>query len=186
MKNYLFLFIGIILLAGTSCQETVDFKKEKEAIIAVIKAEKEAYIIEDMESLKIHNLQDSSYFFMFSSEENFYVNHGYEDQAASLKKGWESRNPDLSIEFDFKVVELKIFPQCAWAVIKVMWKYTLGEETIDAKGIEEIFFEKVEGEWKISGQSVVGASSYEEDDDDVKDNNDEGEEGNEVEEEDDD
>lgn len=162
MKNYLLLFIGVLLIAGTACEETVDIKAEKEAIIALIKAEKEAYLNQDMESLKIYNLQDSSYFFMYSSENNFYAYRGYDDQAEGIKEAWENWDPDVKREFDFKVVELKIFPQCAWAVVKVMWKYTRGEESMETKGIETIFFEKVEGKWKIAGQSVVGASSYDE------------------------
>jgi len=171
MKNYLLLFIGVLLIAGTACQETVDVKKEKEAIIAVIKAEKDAYYNEDMESLMIYNTQDSTYFFMYSSNNNFYANHGFNDQVASVKEAWENRNPDMTMEIDFKVVELKIFPQCAWAVIKTMMNYTLNENTNEFKGIETIFLEKSEGEWKISGQSVVGASSYdvEPEDDEAED-----------------
>ena len=173
MKNYLLLFIGVILIAGIACQETVDVKKEKEAIIAVIKAEKDAYNNEDMESLMIHNLQDSSYFFMYASKDNFYANRGYADQAGSIKEQWENRNPDVTWEFEFKVVELKIFPQSAWAVIKGKMKITAEEWTWEPKMIETLFLEKIEAEWKISGQTVINASSYVEEEGEKEDEGDE-------------
>jgi len=179
MKKHLIVIVVIVVLAATACQETVDFEAEKEAIVAVIQDEKEGYLAMDMEQLSRNVLQDSTYFFMYSAANNFYVNHGFTDQADQIKEGWENRDTLVTDrDFEFKVKEMKIFPQCAWTVIKVKWHFVYEGEDYDTFGVEALFLEKIDGEWKISGQTVVGASSYEEEDEEG-DEDKEAEEGDE-------
>ena len=59
MKKYLWTLFALILLAGTSCQEKIDIEKEKEAIMAVIQEEGDAFAAMDMERLFAVHVQDS-------------------------------------------------------------------------------------------------------------------------------
>ena len=60
MKTNLILFLVLAMMAATACQEQIDVDKEKEAIIAVINAESDAYLARDMETLSTYMVKDSS------------------------------------------------------------------------------------------------------------------------------
>jgi len=57
MKKYIWVLFAIIILAGTSCQETIDIEKEKNAIIAVIQEEGDAFAANDLDRISAIHIQ---------------------------------------------------------------------------------------------------------------------------------
>ncbi|MFC2080235.1 hypothetical protein ACFLRQ_02035 [Bacteroidota bacterium] len=51
MKKRIYILIALALFAGHSCQEAIDIEKEKEAIIAIIEEERNAWFDKDIDRI---------------------------------------------------------------------------------------------------------------------------------------
>ena len=155
--NFIALFT-IIFFAGTSCQEKIDIEKEKEAIIAVIETETDAFLSKDFERLAATYVQDETNIRLSANKSgyNFYV--GWEE-LGSLFKEYIENNPDPSKDtYEKTNYKIKVYMKSAWVI---------NDETVyDSDGeirmmmIEVRFLEKVNGEWRIVYLSVVDTISY--------------------------
>jgi hypothetical protein len=162
MKIKMLTLLVFSLLGSKSYQQVIDIDKEKEAIVAVIEDEKAGYINKDMDQWSKHVLQDSSYSWLYASSEIHILSHGFSTHADLINGWWENANPDMAnVKVDFEIMELKVFPQTAWAAIKTMWNYDIKGEPVQEDGIEFLFFEKHDGSWKIACQTVLSVTSYE-------------------------
>jgi len=147
------ILLTALLLTGTSCKEAFDIEREKAAIIAVIQDEKDGYTNMDMDQWSRNVLQDSSYTWLAASSETYIFNHGFSKQADQTREFWSGWDPDETrSKLEFKVLEMKVYPRTAWVVIQ------------PDHGIETLFLEKIEGNWVISGQTVILTSSFQDDD----------------------
>jgi len=165
MKKYVLTLFALILIVGTFCQEKIDIEKEKEAIIAVIQDEKDGFTNMDIEQWSKNVLQDSSYTWMASNSDEYWLSRGYSEHVDWIKEWWSNLDPDATRDrIEFEVMELKISSQAAWAVIAVTGR------------IETLFLEKVEGTWLISGQTILVTSSYQEDNENEEEEESESEE----------
>ncbi len=165
MKTNLFVLLILAVLAATACQEQIDVDKEKEAIIAVVNAESNAYLARDFETLSSYMVQDSLHIQLYASKWNFEYVVGWEDAVEGYKKdfandsAWNKmKNPRL----ERKNYYIKVYPQSAWAVFKTIYKWDEDTITHKWKVIETRFLEKVDGEWKITYVNNVSKTGYEE------------------------
>ena len=155
MKNYLLTLFAIILLAGTSCQEKIDIEKEKEAIMAVIQEEGDAFAAKDMERLFAVHVQDSLDTRLSLSKNNYTILAGWDEIKSnfegSIESSWEIEDPKNLKEN----VILKVTDGSAWLICDNIWKWTYEGEPGERINIQITFLEKIEGKWKISFTAFV-------------------------------
>ena len=109
MKKYVLTILALVLLAGTSCQKKVDIEKEKEAILALITEETQAYHDKDYERFAACYVQDENNIRILGGEnEKMSYTIGYEKVGSSFKELFESTTVVI-----FSLVLLTIF---IWAI----------------------------------------------------------------------
>ncbi len=165
MKTNLFLFLALAVLVVTACQEQIDINKEKEAIIAVVDAESNAYLVRDFETLSSHMIQDSSNIQIHANKWGYAYAIGWEDIAEGYKKDFaneESWGRMKNFRLERTGYNIKVYPGSAWAVFSTVYKWEEDSVTNEWKAIETRFLEKVNGEWKITYVGNVGTTGYEE------------------------
>jgi hypothetical protein len=160
MKKYLIILIAAVSLALYSCTEKVDIAKEKDAIIAVIEKETEAYINKNFAAFASSHVQNESNMRLTAEKHGFNMKTGWKETAEVMQKMFEdSPEPwtSKSIKTNHRI---KVYDNCAWAVHDESWIDEKGH--VFMKNIGVRFLEKARGEWKIVYVSYVNTSSYEE------------------------
>jgi hypothetical protein len=154
MKKYVLTIFALVLLAGTSCQKKVDIEKEKEAILALITEETNAYHDKDFERFAECYVQNEINIRILGGEgEKISYTVGWEEVGASFKELFEN-NPDPTPNNEVKKnIKIKVYNDCAWVVFEEEDFTDEGES--NGKGIGTNFLEKVEGKWKIAYLSRV-------------------------------
>jgi len=148
MKTYVFTIFALVLIAGTSCEQQVDIEKEKEAILAVITEETQAYCDKDFERFAACYVQDETNIRLLGGEnEKMSYTVGWEKVGASFKELFENdpvpvQNNEVKKNFQFH-----IYKDCAWVVFEEEGYNDAGELT--GKGIGTNILEKVDGKWKF-------------------------------------
>jgi hypothetical protein len=163
MKTNLILLLVLSILAATACQEQIDVDKEKEAIIAVVNAQSEAYLARDLETLSSYMVQDSTNIRLSANKWQYEYNLGWEKVSELYEKDFADDSAWAKFEnlrYERKDFNIKVYPKSAWAVFKTVYMWE--EDTIPNKwkSIESRILEKVDGEWKIAYQCNIGKSSY--------------------------
>ena len=154
MKNYVLTIFALVLLAGTSCQKKVDIEKEKEAILALITEETQAYHDKDFERFAACYVQNDINIRILGGEnEKISYTVGWEEVGSSFKELFEN-NPDPTPNNEVKKnIKIKVYNDCAWVVFEEEDFTDEGES--NGKGIGTNFLEKVDGKWKIAYLSRV-------------------------------
>ena len=154
MKKYVLAILALVLLAGTSCQKKVDIEKEKEAILALITEETQAYHDKDYERFAACYVQDESNIRILGGEnEKMSYTVGYEKVGSSFKELFEN-DPEPTPNNEVKKnIKIKVYNDCAWVVFEEEDFTDEGES--NGKGIGTNFLEKVDGKWKIAYLSRV-------------------------------
>ena len=154
MKKYVLTILAIVLLAGTSCEKKVDIEKEKEAILALITEETQAYHDKDYERFAACYVQDESNIRILGGEnEKMSYIVGYEKVGSGFKE-WFENNPEPTQNNEVKKnFTIKVYKDCAWIVFEEEDFTDEGES--NGKGIGTNFLEKVDGKWKIAYLSRV-------------------------------
>ena len=154
MKKYVLTILALVLLAGTSCQKKVDIEKEKEAILALITEETNAYHDKDFERFAACYVQNEINIRILGGEgEKISYTVGWEEVGASFKELFEN-NPDPTPNNEVKKnIKIKVYNDCAWVVFEEEDFTDEGES--NGKGIGTNFLEKVDGKWKIAYLSRV-------------------------------
>jgi hypothetical protein len=149
MYKYVLTIFAIVLMAGTSCEQQVDIEKEKEAILALIAEETQAYHDKDYERFAACYVQDESNIRLLGgeNEEMSYI-VGYEEVGSSFKELFEN-NPEPTVNREVKRnITIKVYRDCAWVVFEEEDFTAEGES--NGRGIGTNFLEKVDGKWKIA------------------------------------
>jgi len=147
MKKYVLTIFALVVLAGTSCEKKVDIAKEKEAILAVIKEETNAYHDKDFERFAESYVQDETNIRLLGGEGEFSYIVGWEEVGSGFKE-WFENNPDPEPNNEVKKnFKIKVYKDCAWVAFEEEGYNNEGELT--GKGIGVNFLEKVDGKWKI-------------------------------------
>jgi hypothetical protein len=153
MKKYVLTIFVLVLLAGTSCEKKVDIEKEKEAILAVIKEETNAYHDKDFERFAESYVQDDTNIRLLGGEGEFSYIVGWEEVGSGFKELFEN-NPDPTQNNEVKKnFKIKVYKDCAWVAFEEEAYNDEGELT--GRGIGVNFLEKVDGKWKIAYLSRV-------------------------------
>jgi len=165
MKKNLILILVLAVLAATSCQEQIDVDKEKEAIIAVVNAQSEAYMARDLETVSSYMVQDSLNIRLRANKWEYDYTVGWEKLAELMDKDFANDSAWAKYEnlrYERKDFNIKVYPKSAWAVFKTVYIWEEDTVTNKWKNIETRILEKVDGEWKIAYQCNIGKSSYKE------------------------
>ena len=162
MKNFIWSLLAIILLTGTSCQEKIDFEKEKEAIIKVLHESEDSFAAFDMENLSALHVQDES----DTRLEGIELYQGWNEIDSLLKSYIEQiKNEPFGENFrnEKENIRLKVTGNTAWAICDNIWKWedTNGEPA-GFQNIHISFLEKIDGEWKFSFEAYVANPAPEE------------------------
>jgi len=156
-KSLSLLVPVIILLISLSCQPTIDYEKEKEAIMAVIQAEGDAFVTEDKDRLYDLFIQDELNVRLGFGAKSYTITQGWENVKSiydgyyqNMMEGFVSRNSkDNSI--------VRISRNTAWVICDNLWDWEYQGQEGRWGNLEVVFLEKVNNEWKVSFMSFLPA-----------------------------
>jgi hypothetical protein len=159
MKKIIFPLLALSLIAGSSCQETIDIEKEKKAIIAVIENEVYSFNTRDFDQQMNSLLQGESQTLLWANKFNYGYVVGWEEVDSTYKRNYE-RNPVPSTnKSQFTNYKIKVYQESAWAVYNL--NVHNSEDEFLYKNIAIRFLEKVDGDWKIAVIGYINTTSYE-------------------------
>ena len=154
--------MSAVWLVLPGCQQSIDYEKEREAIIDVINRETQAYVDRDMEAVFDTHVHDSLNMRLTAGTDDYVFIEGWDAHAKHLA-GDETEDdlgPDYHIKVEKSNYRMKIYPQSAFVVCDQVWTSAYEDDTTRIKSIQVRFLEKIEGEWKISFVSFIGTSGY--------------------------
>ncbi len=166
MKKYFVLFIVLLLLAGTSCQEKIDTEKEKEAIVAVIEGITKAHAADDWDAWLSLWLNEPYVFISYAMADEHWLVKGWEELNEILRESASEENaqePESVLTLEPYDYNIRVFKDCAWAEYKIKWTSVTegsGEKT-EWETFENYSFEKRDGIWKVATVSAVNLTSFE-------------------------
>ena len=158
MKKYRNLLLIVVLFVLSSCAEKIDIKQEKEAIIAVIEKETNAYINKNYSEFASTHVQDETNTRLTAEKNGYDLKTGWLETARVMQEMFiESPEPwtSRSIKTNHRI---KVYENSAWAMHDESWIDQEGNEFMKNVGVR--FLEKVNGEWKIVYVSYVNTTSY--------------------------
>jgi hypothetical protein len=161
MKYPVLILLTGLIVVFTSCEQTIDYDKEREAIIEVIKEETDAYLARDYERLSATHMHDSLNMRLTAGADNWEFIQGWEDVGKFLMS--DMTEDDLSadhITVEKSNYRMKIYPGSAFVFFDQKWISKFGDVVVELNSIQMRFLEKIEGEWKISCVSFIGTSGY--------------------------
>ena len=146
MKKTLILF-SILLTFSVSAQNNSNYKQDKEAILAVMKAQEIAWSNNDLEGFMEGYWKSDSLKFYGASG----LTEGWQQTLDNYKKGYPTKEHSGTLTFKINDVSA-IEGNSYW----VMGEYFLKRNVGDANGVFIIIFKKIDGEWKIVGDMSCG------------------------------
>lgn len=156
MKKTITILVTFFLIINFSCNEKVDFEKEKEAILAVLEEESASYYASDFERWSATQVQDSSKIRIYAQKGGYNFTSGWESISSNMKPGFLTKREAVK---EIKTpIQIKIYEETAWVVFN--------NESFDNnnkyRGIQmtSVFLEKHEGKWKEVFLNRIYASTY--------------------------
>ena len=162
MKYTILLSLATAVFLFTACEQTIDYEKERAAIINVIKKETQSYIDRDFEAMYATHVHDSLNMRLTVGADNYVFAEGW-DEVSRHMSGDDTEDdlgPDLHITVEKSNFRMKIYPQSAFVVCDQKWITRYDEDTVVMNSLQVRFMEKIEGEWKIRFVSFVGIDGY--------------------------
>ena len=151
MKKYLLLIAAMVMIAGTSCQKKVDIEKEKEAIMAVIKAESETARAGDAQGLMSCYIQDEYNTRLSVGLKGYDIITGWDQLGPHFEKLTSGSGPDpgkVTISKENPVI--KVMGNTAWLICDNIWEGEMDGTNFKSENIQITFLEKADGKWKFS------------------------------------
>lgn len=137
MKITFFLLLSLVAM---SCIAQPNMEADKTAILAVMKAQEEAWSQHNLEEFMQGYWKNDSLKFYGSSG----LTKGWQPTLDNYKKGYPTKDHSGTLNFIIDDIS-PIENQSYW----VMGRYFLKRKVGDANGNFLIIFKKIEGEWKI-------------------------------------
>ena len=156
MKKTVPLFLAFLFIVNYSCKEKIDFEKETEAIMALLKEESASYYDSDFARWSETHIQDSTFIDVYASKNGFRLLKGWEEASAYLRPSIETKR-ELTREIKTPL-GIKIYRNNAWIVFKNQHINNEGNPT--GEQISTAFLEKYEGEWKLNLFDRIAANNY--------------------------
>lgn len=153
MKNYLSIFIALILFAGVSCEQT-DIEKEKQAVLKVLQEQGDEFAAFNKEKLFELHIQDetatrlagSTVYSGWDEIKNLYENYFEINSTGSGRQ---------SLRNSKKNIIVKVNGNNAWVVCDNIWKWEIEGQPRESKNKQIAIFEKVNGNWKFALNAFV-------------------------------
>jgi|GEM_PF-668301 len=158
MKNHLFSLIVLVIFASTSCQEKFNIEKEKEAIIAVIEEETEAFFDSDINRLGATHVQDETNIRLTATKSGYTYYVGWENIQSFFLDYFENEAEQgdfYEIKTNYKI---KVYRECALAVYDN--DYYNGKGELLSTSIHAQFLEKINGKWKLVFYNSIYSSTW--------------------------
>ena len=152
MKFFVGTILAILLLAGTSCQQTVNVEKEKEAILAVLQEEGDAALAQDKDRMFALHVQDELETRLELGEYGFNTYKGWDEVGGLLGdvfSGEGALGGENAVNRRENMI-IKVTGNTAWLTCDNIWEWTTDGVTGGYSNIQVTFFEKIKGDWKIS------------------------------------
>lgn len=153
MKILTGTILAILLIVGSSCQQTVDIEKEKEAVLAVLHAESEAALAKDTERAFAQHMQDDMETRLEMGQYGYSSYVGWEEvkQLIGDYMGGEGEIGGVeNLKNTKENVRMKVSGNSAWLICENKLEWTIEGGTDGYSNLQIVFFEKAKGEWKIS------------------------------------
>lgn len=137
MKNLTFLILAVAFI---SCQSISTETQDKEQILAIMKAQEEAWSSYDINGfMEGYWKSDSLKFFGAGG-----LTYGWEQTLANYHKRYPSK--EHTGKLNFKIIDLSRVDAESYYV---MGEYHLIRSVGNADGVFMIIFKKIDGDWKI-------------------------------------
>ncbi len=154
----------LLTLIFSACQVKLDVAKEKEAIIAALDGESEAYLAMDSTKWMSYWVQDDQTLRVLVSEESYEM-AGWKQLYESMKANMQ--NDTLLADYkDMKFTKsdylIKVHQDCAWAFFTEKFTATYKGEPVETEDTQVRILEKVDGQWKIAFMGAIDVTSYKE------------------------
>jgi hypothetical protein len=160
MKKAISVLFAFLLIVNYSCEEKIDFEKEKKAIMAVIEEETASYYASDFERWCATQIQDSTSTRINASKYGFGFNPGWDSISSNLKPIIVNKKDTLK---EVKTpISIKIYEESAWVVFDNEVFNKKGES--DGNDMVTNFLEKHDGIWKMVYRNTISVTSYYESD----------------------
>jgi hypothetical protein len=162
MRYTILSILAISAMAFTGCEQPIDYEKEREAIIAVINLETDAYLARDFETCRSTHVHDSLNMRLTAGPDNYVFLQGWDEVEKHLtgNETEDDLSENLYITVEKSNYRMKIYPQSAFVVCDQLWTSRYDEDVTEIESIQVRFLEKIGEEWKISFVSWVGTSGY--------------------------
>lgn len=152
MKIFVGTILTILIVAGSSCQQTVNVEKEKEAILAVLQEEGDALRAKDKDRLFALHVQDELETRLELGEYGFNTFKGWDEVGGLLGDVVSGKGPLIGEDAVNRIENMiiKVTGNTAWLTYDNYWEWTNEGEQGGYSNIRVTFLEKIKGEWKIS------------------------------------
>jgi hypothetical protein len=152
MKIFVGTILAILVIAGTSCEQTVNVEKEKEAIRAVLEEESAAMLANDTERVFDLHVQDELETRLELGEYGFNTYTGWDEVGVLLGDALSGEGTLMEANAVNKKENMiiKVTGNTAWLTCDNIWEWTTDGVTGGYSNIQVTFLEKMKGEWKIS------------------------------------
>ena len=158
MRRLLYALFAIVLLSCVSCKKKIDIDKEKEAIIAVIEGWTEAEYAADYDLQSTYIAKDDEVVQLGIGKNYIYYGHGLDQYYEFWDWGKKNNMPPFTNKGENTEYQIRVFPECAWAVYTEKWYNSEGEYLYDI--ISTRILEKIDGEWKLMYIGYISISEW--------------------------
>lgn len=165
MKTLLPIWAFLCAFMLSSCQQKINIKKEKEAILQVLLDEGATFTSYDLEGLSALHIQDETALRMEGGEN---VYQGWDEIEELYQKyidanqSYNQKNETDNWKNEKENVITKVLGNTAWSLCDNIWKWDIDGETEGFQNKQLTFLEKVNGEWKISSVAFIPISNVQE------------------------
>jgi len=161
--NHSVYFVMGLALLFSSCQRKVDIDKEKEAIKAVMEAEKKGFFDKSLEEMAATWVQKPSSVKMFMTQEGEVDLFGWAKISEHSKAELAGMDPEYkNMNVEFSDFQFNIYENSAWTIFKARWDWTYKEEQKKAEQTRIMAFEKADGKWKATLMAIYNVPTVKE------------------------
>jgi len=147
MRRFYFASIAIVLLSCVSCKEKIDIDKEKKAIIAAIEGWTEAEYTADFDLQSTYIAKDDQVVQLGVGKNWIFYGRGLDQYNEFWEWGKKNNMPPNTNRVEHTDYQIRVFPECAWAVYTEKWYNSEGEYLYDV--LSTRILEKINEEWKL-------------------------------------
>jgi len=145
-------------MAGTSCKTETNIEKEKEAILGVLDQQSAAFLSGNLEEAYAAHTQDEMETRLEMGPYSYNTFRGWDEIKALIEDAAPGYMHPGAVNTRENVI-IKVMGDCAWLTCDNIWKWELDEGTEGFANIQVVFFEKIEGDWKISFASFYNKAA---------------------------